>query len=77
MHNDKNYRIYNVDMKRHHEVKGERGSEMTVQCIKKKNCLYSVFRVKLVVDRPIWRCGRRRVDLTRVFDMLEGGRGAC
>lgn len=41
-----------------------------------KNSLYSsVSRVKLLVDRPIWRCGRRRVDLTRVFDMLVGGRG--
>lgn len=40
---------------------------------KKEICLYSVFRVKLVVARPIWRCVRRRVDLTRVFDMLEGG----
>lgn len=29
--------------------------------------------MKLVVARPIWRCVRRRVDLTRVFDMLEGG----
>lgn len=30
--------------------------------------------MKLVVAGPIWRCVRRRVDLTRVFDMLVGGR---
>lgn len=34
-------------------------------------------RAKLVVHRPIWRCGRRRVDLTGVFDVLVGGREAA